>query len=125
MEAAISHHERALGIASSVGLQERQSSILCCLVTLLLREGRLSDARAHLERLRLDTIKNLVSPALIMVIEVCVLRRRGRFEEADSEVSRVRDTWRKAGVPADFLEYWKDFLLVVEEKVIARSSPVI
>jgi len=120
-EVAISLHERAINIASSFGLREKQVSILCCLVALFLKEGRLNDAQAHLESLKLDTSNSLVSQALTMVTKVCVWRRQGMFEEAESEISRVMEMWRKIGVPADFLEYWKGFLREVEEKV---NTPV-
>ena len=117
MEAAISHHEKAIGIASSLNLQESQASIVRCLVKLLLEEGRLDDAQVHLERLKSDAANDLLSLALTTVIQVSIWRQEGRFEEAESELSRVTSMGQEIGVQADFLEYWKGFLRGVEEKV--------
>jgi len=117
MEAAITHHEKAIRVASSLGLKESQASTLRCLVELLLGEGRLNDAQPHLESPKSVADSSLFNLGLRMVMQVCVWRRQGRFEEAESEVSRVMDMCRKLGVPADSLEHWKGFLQEVEEKV--------
>ena len=121
MEAAISHHEKAIRVASSLGLQEHQASILFCLVKLLLEEGRLDDAQVHLESLKLDTTNNVFRLCLTTVTRVCTWRRQGRFEEAESEVSRVFDLCQKVGVPVDVQDRWKTFLRGVEKKV---NNPV-
>ena len=117
MEAAISHHEKAIRVASSLGLQESQASIRFCLVKLLLEDGRLNDAQVHLESLKLDTANDVFHLSLTTVIQVCIWHRHGKFEEAESEVSRVFDVCQKVGVPVDVLERWKIFLWGVEKKV--------
>jgi len=121
IDTAICHLRTALGIASSFNSQEKQASILRCLVHLLLKEGKLDDAQVHLECLKSDAVSNLVSLGLATVTQVCVWRREGRFKEAESEVSRVTGIYEKAGAPADFLEFSKRFLQEVEEKI---NNPV-
>jgi len=51
-ELAISHHETALGIATSLNLEEEQASILHCLGHLL-EEERPEDAQVYFKRLDL------------------------------------------------------------------------
>ena len=117
MDAAFGHLDRALRVASSLNSHSHRSTpILHCLVQLLLKEGRLDDARVHLERLKSHGVNNIFSMGLVAIIEVCALRQQGRFEEAESEVSRVLGVCEKMGVSADFLERCKGFLREVEDK---------
>ena len=113
-EAAVSHLKTALGIATSASSREIQASILRGLVQVLLQGGRFDDAETYLERLKLDGVDNLFSLGLAAAIQVCVWRRQGRFEEAESEVSRVFGLYEEAGAPAEFLEFCKGFLREVE-----------
>ena len=127
-EVAIGHLQTALGIATSLDSQIKRATILRYLVQLLLKEGRLDDALVHLERLELDAVNNLFSLGLAAMVQVCVWRREGRFEEAESEVSRIIAVYEKAGMPTDFLECGKGFPREVEEKMnnpvaILVSSP--
>ena len=117
MKAAIGHFEKAVGIACSLNLHEKRTLILGCLVELLLKEGRLNDAHVHLESLKLDAANDLFSLGLATVIQACTLRRQGRFEEAESEVSRVIGVSQKVGIPAATREHWLGFLREVEEKM--------
>jgi len=123
MEAAIGHCKKAIRVASSLSLQEEQTSILLCLVKLLLTEGRFNDAQVHLESLKLDTANNIFHLQLAAAIQVCVWHQQGRFEEADSEVSQVLNMCQKIGVLADVLEEQKGFLPEVEEKVNNLVTP--
>ena len=115
IEVAISHHEKALRIATSLNFQT-QSFVLGCLVKLFLEEGRLNDAQVHLEYLKSEAISNPHLLVITMVIQVCVWRQQGRIEEAEYEISRVANIFQKLGAPADLLEYWQGFLREVEEK---------
>ena len=124
IEAAISHHEKALGIATSLNFQAQRPLVLGCLVRLFLKEGRLDDAQVHLEYLKLDAISSLQSRSLVAVIQVCVLRQQGRHEEAESEISRFVNVLQKLGVPADALEQWQWYIREVEEKADTNRSPV-
>ena len=114
---AITHLKAALEIASSLNLRTKESSIIRRLVELLLKEGRFHDVQVHLKFLKSDAVNNLFSLGLTTVIQVCAWRQQGRFEEAESEVSRVIHACQRIGVPADFLEHWKGFLREVEGKV--------
>ena len=122
MEAAISHLKMAFGIATSLNLQGKQATILRCLVQLLLEGGKLDDARVYLERLKLDAASSPLSLGLVTVIQVCIWRQEGRFEEAELEVSRVIGMYEENGAPAEFLEFCKGFLREIEEKM---DNPVI
>ena len=116
-EVAISHFSKALGVGSSFTSRGGRSSALPCLVMLLLREGRFDDAQLHLEHLKSEEIDRQVSSGLATVIQVCILRQQGRFEEAKSEVSRVLCEFEKMGAAPEFLEQCKQFLREVEEKM--------
>ena len=116
-EAAIGHLETALRIATSLNLRAGRASVLRCLVHLLLEKGRFNDAQVHLEGLKLDGVNNLHSLGLATVIQACVWRQQGRFEEAESEVSRVIGMYEKSGAPAEILEFCRGFLREVEEKM--------
>jgi len=71
-EAAISHLETALRIATSLNSWAKRASVLRCFTHLLLKEGRLSDAQVHLESLKLDGANNIMSLGLATVIQACV-----------------------------------------------------
>ena len=116
-EAAINHLNKALGIVSSPNPQDGQIPILHCLVHLLLKEGRLDDAQIHLERLKLHGINDIFSMGLATAIEICALCRQGKFEEAESESSRILGVCEKMGVSVNFLEYCKGFLQEIQEKM--------
>ena len=122
VEAAISHHEKAIEIATSLNLQLERAGFLRCLVDLLLKEGRLEDAQAHLESLKSDATSDPFSLGLATVIQICVWRQQGRFEEAESEISRVASMYEKSGAPAEFLEFCEGYLRDVEGKL---NNPVI
>ena len=121
IEAAIIHHEKALRIATSLNFQAMRVMVLNYLVGLFLKLGRLDNAQVHLEHLKSDAIGDLKCLALAMVIQVCVYRQQGRFDEAESEISRFVGVCQKTGVSADFLECWQGFLRDTEEKV---NNPV-
>jgi len=112
--AAIDHLKTALELATSFSLQRIQASVLCCLLRVLLEEGRLDDARAHLEKS--DAVNHIDGLYLAAVIQVCVWRQQSRVEEAESEIWRVIDMCQKIGVPADSVQYGKGFFREVEEK---------
>jgi len=120
---AISHHETALGIATSLNSsRQTQSQIIRCLVHLLLKEGRFDDAQAHLEFLKSDAANDIVSLGLAAAIQACVWRRQGRAEEAEAEIARVVVIYQKMGVPADFLERGNAFLRQVNEKMNSQGA---
>ena len=122
MGAAIIHHERALGIATSLNSQEKQSSILRCLVHLLLKEGRIDDAQVHLEFLKSDAANDMVSLGLAALVQAWVWRRQGRFEEAEEELSRVFGVYEKMGVSPVFMERCKVFCRHIDEKMKSQVT---
>ena len=105
-EAAIGHFETALKISTSTNLREIQASTLRCLVWMLLEGGKLDEAQVYLERLKSDGINNLFSLGLAGAIQVFVWRREGRFEEAESEVSRIFGLYEEAGAPGPQRNFW-------------------
>ena len=117
MEGAISRHEKAIEAATSLNLQADRATFLRCLVDLLLKEGRLRDAQVHLESLKLDAVNDPFSLGLARVIQVCVWRRQGRFEEAESAISRIATMYEQSGVPAEFREFCEGYLRDVEGKI--------
>ena len=114
-KAAIDHLEAALGIASSLNSQEKQVSILLSLTSLLLEEGRLDDAQAHLERLRSHGATDPYSSCATALLQARIWRQQGRVEEARSEVSRIIDVYEKTRVLPNLLEYCRRFLRELEE----------
>ena len=89
-EAAISHLEKALGIASSHDWESKQLEIRTCLLTLFLREERFDDAQVHLEAMKLlysDRIPFFMDD--LMAKQADIWLAQGRFEEAKSELSRI------------------------------------
>ena len=122
MDAAITHHQKAHGIAASLDSRESLSLITRCLVHLLLKEGRFDDAAAHLEFLESDVDNDIVSLGLAALVQACVWRRQGRVEEAEAELSRVIGLYRKMGVSSDFMERCNAFRRQIEEKMNSQVN---
>ena len=123
MGAAITHHEKALGIAASLNSREGKSLIIRCLVHLLLKEGRFDDAQVHLEFLKSDAANDIVSLGLAALVQACVWRRQGRVEEAEAELSRVAGVYQKMGVSADFMERCNAFRRQIDERMNNQGTP--
>jgi len=122
MGAAITHHERALEIATSLNSREGKSLIIRCLVHLLLKKGRFDDAQVHLEFLKSDAANDIVSLGLAAVVQACVWRREGRVEEAEAELSRAIGVYQKMGVSADFPERCNAFRRQIDEKMNTQDA---
>ena len=122
VEAAINHLQQAVEIAHSLDRQDRETSLLRCLVRLLLGEDRHDDAQVHLEHLKTHVAGDPYASGLIVLIQADIWCQQGRFEEAESEVSRIVSGNEKIGVSAHFLEYCREFLQEVEQKKIRQVS---
>jgi hypothetical protein len=84
---------------------------------LLLTEDRLDDAQVYLERLKSHVVNDPYALGLVIMTQAGIWCERGRFEEARSEVLRIISGYEKIAVSAGFLEYCKEFLREVEEKM--------
>ena len=96
-EKAIEHFEVALGLASSHDRDEEAFHIYRSLTLAFLREGRLDDANAHLERAKLRAANDPLCLADVMSSQAGVLFDEGRVEEAESEMLRVVDIYQELG----------------------------
>ena len=95
-EAAVRHHETALGIASSLDSGE-QIAVLRCLVHLLLGVERFDDVQVHLERFKSHSFKNPYDLGWTMALQAISWSKQGRFEEAKSEILRAITVFEKTG----------------------------
>jgi tetratricopeptide (TPR) repeat protein len=122
MEAAISHHETSLGIASSLNSQGKQIGILDCLVGLLLKVERFDDAQVYLERLKSDAVNDPLHLGRAEVMQARIWFHHGRLEEAKYEVLRVISVHEKLRGSVYVLEGCKEVLQEIEEKMNPVTS---
>ena len=115
-EAAISHHEKALGIASSLNLRDEQISFLRRFVSMLLEKERFDDVQVHLEHLKSNGASDPFSLGLAAVIQACIWCQQDRFEEARSEVSHAIEVYERIGA-SEYLAELKEVLQSIEEQM--------
>jgi tetratricopeptide (TPR) repeat protein len=99
MEKALYHLEVALGIATSFGSHDQLFRIHSSLAVLFLREDRLDDGHAHVERAMLCTVNNAFNLGTAMVLRAMLWQSQHRLEEARSNVLRAADVFEKLGAP--------------------------
>jgi len=122
VDAAIDHHTKALGIASSVFSPDKQTSILRDLVALLLRQGRFDGIQLYIEQLKLHAVGDPLYLGFAMGSQARVWYEQGRFEEARSELLRAVGLWEKIGVLATATAQLKGLLQNVEEEINERDA---
>ena len=99
-ETAIHHFETAIGIASSFSWKHHLFWAHNSLADLFLTEGKLEDAQAHVEHAKSNT-DNAYHLAHVMKLQGAVFSRRGRFEEARSELLCAISAFEKLAATAD------------------------
>ena len=121
-DAAITHLEEALGIASSYDWLKRQTETRHCLLLLFLREDRFDDAQVHLEALKpLCSTHHPRCLDQLMVIQAYIRFSQGRIEEAKPELLRLIDVYDGArDFTPLYLEDLKVLLQVIEVGTKAR-----
>ena len=122
VDAAIDHYTKALGIGSSVFSPDKQASILCDLVALLLQEKRFDGIQLYIEQLKLHVVGDPLHLGMAMGMQARVWYYQGRFEEARSELSRAIGLFEKIGVLATVTAQFKGFLQQIEEKINERDA---
>jgi len=100
-EKAIHHFEVALGIASSLNWHIPLFWIHFSLGQLFFEEGRLDDARVHVEHAKSHAVDNPYNLARASLLQARFLYRRHMFEEAKSEALRALEVSEKLGVTDD------------------------
>jgi len=113
-EKAISHFEKALGIASSFNWNGHLFWIHYCLVVLFLDKDRFDDAQAAIERAKSHAINNQNFMGRAIELQARVWYRQSRLEEAKSEVLRAADVYEKLGAAMN-LESCRALLREIEE----------
>ena len=116
-EAAVDHHIKALGIARSLELLDKQTRILKCLVQLLLEAEKFEDAQVHLEQLKSHAVNDPLYLGRVMLSQTRIWRHQGKLEEARSELSRTIGSYEKTGVLVDFMGNLKNELQKVEQEM--------
>ena len=96
-ETSIFHHEKAVGIATSLNLRDEQISFLRCFVGTLLSYERADDAEVYLERLKSNGSIDPFSMGLAATVQSHILARQDRWREAQSEVSSTVGVYKKIG----------------------------
>jgi hypothetical protein len=64
---------------------------------MFLREGRLDDGHAHVERATSYTVNNTFNLGTAMMVRAMLWKRQYRLEEARSEILRAADVFEKLG----------------------------
>ena len=99
----------ALGIASSINSHNELFEVHLPLSHLHLKEGKLSDAHAHIEHAESHSNDDPFRLAHASMANGLVWSRRDKFEEATSEAQRAFDVFRKLGAE-DYAEEVREFI---------------
>ena len=121
-EMAIDHHMKALGLARSLNSEDKQASILTCLLGLLIEAGRFDDAQAHIEQLKLHAVNDPVYRGVVIVVQAGIWYRQGKLEEARSELLRTIGSCEEIRVLADSMGDLKEALRGIEEEIRKRDA---
>jgi len=97
IEKAIHHFEVALGIASSGNWHDQLFWVHLNLMGLSLGEGRLNDARAHLEHAKLHTFNSTYHLGGVTEARAVIWYKQHRLEEASTEALRAADIYNGLG----------------------------
>ena len=122
-EEAIHHLETGLKIASTFNRLDLLPGIREALAEVLLGEGRLNDANAQVEQIKLGAADNLYFLGRAMGVQSSIWYRQGRFEDAKSEVLRALEIFENLGSAED-VEWHKNMLLRIEAATESRSISV-
>jgi len=117
---AIHYNEVALGIASSFDWHDDLFWIHYKLAGLFRSEGRLDDARDHLERAKPHTVNSAYRLGYAMKLQARVWYDQHRLEEAKSEALRAVDVYKKLGATND-VEDCRKLLRDIEKEL---NTPV-
>ena len=109
MEASIRHFNSALGIASSLGLEDKKAQICWCLAKVFANNVRFCDAEVYLERSRPYMENHPFTPYMVTALRAYVWSGQGRFEEAKSELLRIIGAY-EGGAPREGLKEASDIL---------------
>ena len=115
-EKAIHHYEVALRIASSFNWHDNLFWIHYKLAGLFRNEGRLDDAREHLNRAKPHTANSAYRLGYAMELQARVSYDQHRLEEARSEALRAADVYKKLGAAKD-MEECRKLLRDIEKKL--------
>ena len=116
-EAAISHYDTALEIASSSNLQGHQAFICQALVGTLLKQERFEDVQVYLERLKSHTVNYPLLLGIAMTVQAQLCRQQGKYEEAKSAILQTIDTFEKIGASEDLIENSRELLRDIEGRI--------
>ena len=117
---AIHHFEASLRIASLLDSRGLLSEGHLSMARLHIREGKFSDARAHLEHAKSHTGNDILRLARVVFMSACVLYEQHRFEEAKLEASRALDAFEKLGA-VDLVEQTRQILENIEAMIYEES----
>jgi len=113
-EKAIHHYEVALEIASSLNLDNELFWVHYALAGLFFKEGRLDDARTHIENAKSHTISGTYKLGRAMWQQAEFWYSQGVFEKARSGASHAADVFEKLEAVQD-LERCRGFLQRIDE----------
>ena len=116
IEKAFDHYETSLRIASHFNWHYEQFWIHHSLARLFLDESRFDDAHAHVEHAKSYAINDPYCLGRAMELRARIFYEEYKFEEAESEVLRAADVFRKFGATAD-LEDCREILRDIEAEV--------
>ena len=112
---AIHHFKVALGIASSLNMDNQLFWVHYGLVCIFTEDGKFADAQTHVERAKQYAVDNPYLLARVMDEQAQLWDRQGRFGDAKSEALRAIDAFEKVGA-ATYVEYMREFLHKIEAR---------
>ena len=114
-EKAVHHFEVARTIASPFNWHDQLFLVHCSLAQLFLKEGKLSDAQAHVERAKSYASNRTHYLGRAMEVQAELWYKQRRLEDAKSEVLGAIDVFGKLGAVQN-LEACRRLLRAIEDK---------
>ena len=115
-EKAISHLEKALGIASLSGWYDQLFWIHYSLAELFLQEERFVDTHTHIKHAKSHAVNDPYSLGRAMELQAQAWCIESRLEEARSEALCAIDAYEKLGAGKD-VERCRELLLMIEQEI--------